>query len=312
MEEQKYLDGSISREQIAALVEKHAGGALQKVEPLGTRTLRLNDEFVLQIEGPAKAPLAQMALLYRRLRAAEVPVPEVVTFDANPSAGEKPMLLTRYVPGVNGADVWRASDTVTREALSENLGRVVATIHALPWPGYGGWDVASARMGPYTRWLDVIIARMQRIVDTASGAPVLLQRLVDGVVADLNDSTWVMETASVPALCHTALDWSNTILEQTAAGWRIAALLGWEEALLADAAWEWASLTFRRDRLSPLPGWFQDGYKPRGIAQSDRRVRVHLYRLLLHLEEALAAYQAGDWEKSGYHEAALTKLLGAI
>lgn len=312
MEEQKYLDGSVSREQIAALLEQHKGVALQKVEPLGTRTLHLNDELVLQIEAPAKAPLAQTALIYRRLRAAEVPVPEVVRYDVSPSMGEKPVLLTRYVPGVNGADVWRASNTATREALSENLGRVLATIHALPWPGYGGWDAASATMGPCTRWLDVIITRMQRIVDSLNGAPVMLQRLVDGVVTDLNDSTWVLETASVPALCHTALDWSNTILEQTATGWRIAGLLGWEEALLADAAWEWATLFFRRDRLSPLPGWFQDGYKARGIAQSDRRVRVHLYRLLLHLEAALATYQAGDWEKSGYHEAALTKLLGAI
>jgi aminoglycoside phosphotransferase (APT) family kinase protein len=135
--------------------------------------------------------------------------------------------------------------------------------------------------------------------------------LIDGVLTEINDGDSVLETASLPALVHGDLHAGNFLLKQQDADWHVTAILDWEWAFTADAAWEFAALDFRRSDADPVGDAFLYGYRERHPVQSDLRSRVHLYRLMLHLEGAVIAQRhfASDPNLRRRHEYVLRRLL---
>jgi hypothetical protein len=79
------------------------------------------------------------------------------------------------------------------------------------------------------------------------------------------------------------------MLRQVEGSWLVAAIIDWEEALIADAAWEFADLGSIRygEPLYPLAGAFLYGYRERHPVPADLQVRRRLYRLLHFFEHAV-------------------------
>ncbi len=296
---------ALTPDQLAPLLERLQLPAATAVTPLGRHTLLLDDDTVLQVcEQPQR--LQKTAAIYQKLRAAGLPAPAVLHIS---TADEPALLAMSRLAGSRASAVWPQLSQAEREALAEALGGLVARIHQLSWLGYGDLHT-DGRFGGHSRWMGAIVERILQVMRGLDGTSALPRRLIDGVVTAINDGDSLLETASRPALTHGAIEWRNVLVAPAAAGWEITGLLGWSRALLADAAWEFAQLWFERDHSYPDPDYFTAGYKPIRKPQPDRWPRSQLYRLLLHLEGALAAHTAGDSVRRQRHEWALTRALG--
>jgi len=303
--------------EIAALLERHNLPALASVEPIADddhSALILNGEMVLLTHHaePATSTLVKQALIYRRLKRAQgVPCPEVLALDTTREVVPYDALLLSRMAGVNAAIVWNSLGDETREALSEETGRIIATIHGLQWPLYGEFDSDTGTFGHYARWTDNVLARIERLTLQAAALKALPQRIIDSVVTEINDGDSVLETASPPVLVHGDLHTANLLVEQRDGQWHVAAVLDWESALTADAAWEFAGLWIRHAEREPFHDAFLYGYRERRPAQADLQSRIHLYRMMLHLEGAVISRRPETYnpQRHARHEAVLRRML---
>jgi aminoglycoside phosphotransferase (APT) family kinase protein len=301
-------------ETIAALLERHHLPALQTVEPVAADepySLILNGEMVLLLnaEEPDRPLLAKEAAIYRNLaRLTDVPSPEVLALDTTRETVPHEALILSRIAGTNAATIWQTLSQEMREAISEEAGRICGAIHRLRWPAYGDFIPSTGTFGPHPRWIDMLLARLERVSYRAAETGAVPQMLIDAVVTEINDGDSLIDTASAPVLVHTNIHTGNLLLEQRDGAWHVAALLDWEQALAADAAWEFAGLWMRTAEREPLEDAFLYGYRERHPPQIDLASRIHLYRLLIHLEAAIVT-QTRDPERRAYHEAILRRML---
>ena len=285
---------------LAALLERRILGPLHSVEPISggdvNLMILLNGEMVLRlnVRDPHLPKSAKEALIYRRLHQSTlVPCPEVLALDTARDLVPYDALILSRVPGVNAGTVWAALDEDTREALSEEAGRLCAEIHGLRWPAYGDFDAKTGTFGQYWRWTDMLLARLEEVAAQALALKALPQILIDGVVTELNDGEAVFETASRPVLVHGDLHIGNLLVEQAPSGddarWHITAILDWEWSLTADAAWELAGLWSSPAKVARLGDAFLYGHRDRPWVASHLWSCIHLYNLTFHAERAVSA-----------------------
>lgn len=294
MTEQPPLGSALGDDALAALLEKHALGPLHSSRLL-TPTDReqrivVNDALLLRLTTDAAAipRLRREALIVRRLRrASDVPCPEVLAADTQRDVVPADVLITSYVDGRRADTVWHELDLLTREQLSEDLGRICGTLHHLPWPAYGDVDPGAPPIAVSARWTDIINARIARLYAASERLSLLPQPVLDDLVTVLNDGDALFDTPSAPTLTHNDLGLWHIVLRQEGAAWQIAALLGWGSALVADAAWEFANLAREPVEAYPMSDAFTYGYRERHPLQDDLSVRRRLYRLLTFWERAL-------------------------
>jgi aminoglycoside phosphotransferase (APT) family kinase protein len=304
----------LTSEVLASLLERHHLPALQSVEPVAADdpySLILNGEMVLLLnaEEPDQPLLAKEASIYRNLaRLTKVPCPEVLALDTTREIVPYDALILSRIAGTNAATIWHTLGEDVREAISEEAGRICGEIHRLQWPAYGDFTTATGTFGPYPRWIDMLLSRLERVAYRVSETGALPQMLVDAVVTEINDGDSLIETASPPVLVHGDIHTGNLLIEQRDGSWHVAALLDWERALTADAAWEFAGLWMRTADREPLQDAFIYGYRERHPPQIDLQSRIHLYRLLLHLEGAVGN-QVRNPDRRAYHEAVLRRML---
>lgn len=313
------LPSGVTSEGLAALLERHGLGALRSAERIdggiSNPMLRINEELVLRLNtgDPDRPKLRWEALVYRRLQHdGGLPGPEVLGLDTARDLVPFDALFLSWVDGVAADTVWPSLGESEREGLSEELGRRIGAIHTLPWPAYGERGLgAEGALSP--RWTDVVFQKTARAYRRARALEVFAPRTLDGIVTVLNDGEAVYDAASAPALVHTDLWLANIVLRQVEGSWIVAAVIDWESALVADAAWEFADLGSRRYGDPPylLPGAFMYGYRERHPIAGDLQVRRRLYRLLHFFEHAVYwAEQLGTTaERTLYNVRAIDRLL---
>jgi aminoglycoside phosphotransferase (APT) family kinase protein len=283
---------------LAALFAQHGLPEPKAVEPMSggevNGMLLVDGELVVRYNrrDPELPKLEKEAHIYRRLqRATDVPCPEVLALDTTRDQVPYDVLILRRVAGTDGAQVWQSLDEPAREHLSEEAGRICGAIHGLQWLGYGDYNVETGTFGEFARWTDMLLARLQEVAEQALASGALPQPIIDGVITELNDGDSVLETASPPVLVHGDLHPGNLVLDQSSGAWHVSAIVDWEWSLAADAAWEFADLAARPPHAGLMLDAFLYGYRERHPVQGDLRSRIHLYRLLLHLERAERAHR---------------------
>lgn len=306
----------LSPEGLSALLERYHLAPLRSAEPLVAGSwgdaLLVNGEVVMRFgqEEAACANLLKEAVIFRRLnRSSDVPAPEVIALDTKRDIIPYDVLIVTYLQGMSGAAVWKTLTYEARDALSEEVGRMLGAIHGLLWSSYGEFNPEAATFGRYSRWTDMLLERAANGAEQAVATGSLPQGIVDGVITELNDGDSVLATASKPVLVHSVLDASNLLFQERDGIWHVAAILNWGSSLTADAAWEFAIQSFRRAETSLLGDAVLYGYRERRPVQTDLRSRMLLYKLLCHVEAATAAHARGDMRRRTGHENALRKLL---
>ncbi|MGI5241078.1 phosphotransferase family protein [Dactylosporangium sp. CA-139066] len=258
----------MTNEIIAALAEACPGLRVDGVRALDAgHTSRQwvadTDEGRLLVKTPVrdKDPEHLRKLIATTRRAAEggVPVVRFRAFVPHSAALGAPLLVQEYQEGEPADAAWPAMDAAARLAFAEDLGRLVARVHACTGPWFG--DVLGVERYPDAR------AHLHAIVDsrlakapaefTAAGRAGLGDALHRAVEA-------TAPAGEAPALTHGDLWRQNLILR----GGRIACLLDFEHGRYADRFLDFGKLDEHvfpegreaflaaYDEVFPLPeGW---------------------------------------------------------
>lgn len=313
MNEQEMIAPEISREGLAALLERHGLGPLETVtfSDAEVGTLLVNDDLAIRCSAQS-AMLRKEAFIYRRLALLpDVPAPEVLAFDTRRDLLPCDALILRHLPGVVGSTVWATMDSLQREQISEDLGRICGMVHSLPWSVYGGLVPETLHEPRSARWTDIVMQKAVYVYEQASRRGLLSRRVLDAFATTVSDSDSIIATPELPVLTHNDLGMWNVLLRQAGARWHITAVLGWEAALTADPAWEFAALWSVPINAYPLPDFFMHGYKERHLPPMDLRIRQRLYRTIYHLEQVLRLSERphADSQIMSIHLTAIERLL---
>jgi aminoglycoside phosphotransferase (APT) family kinase protein len=317
MTDHEMIAPGLSRSGLTTLLERHRLGALERVSQIADSpmpSLLVNNTLLIRCaHNPAqRSQLTKEALIYRRLRSLEdVPCPEVVVLDTERDLLPCDVLVLSHLEGVAGNIIWPQLNSVQREHVSEELGRICGAIHSLPWTVYGEVNLDVEPGAQSARWIDIVMQKTARAYEHAQASRLLPQRTLDAFVTAINDSDSVFNTPGLPVLTHADLRLWNVLLRQDGSHWQVAALLGWDSALIADVAWEFAVLWSVPIQIYPLPAAFVHGYKERRIPPPDVRDRQRLYRIVYHVEQALAlqAQPNVEPEHVNIHLTAVERLL---
>lgn len=308
----------IPTEAVAALLERYQLGQLHKVERLpsaeGDPMLLVNGELMMRFSqsDAQSSVLAKEALIYRRLRLiTDVACPDVLAFDTQHDLVPFDVLVQTHVQGQSGNAVWSKLDTLARELLSEELGRMCAAMHNIPWSVYGDLVPDGLNFIQSARWTDVVLRDLEVMYNYVAEHSLLPQRLLDGLLTTVNDGDAIFDAAEAPVLTHAALGWSNILLQQNGSQWHLVGIVDWKQARLADAAWEFASLWHDPEALYPLPDAFMYGYKERRALPKELRIRQRFYRLLDHFRMLSVCHQqfASEPAHAQGHVTAIERLL---
>ncbi|MCT9010869.1 phosphotransferase family protein [Streptomyces rhizosphaerihabitans] len=262
-----------------SLAERRAlsGGTYNAVEEL-----RLADgsRYVLKVPPPDTVPalayerrlLLSEAEFCRQAVGAGVPAPRTV---GEPGDGH---LLMTYCPG----EPWGDLPDGERGPLRQELGRMVARLHAVVGPGFG---YPSGALGPLAPdWRTAFTGMYDAVLDDARRYRAWLPRPVDEVARVARTVFDALDDVTVPRLVHFDLWQGNILVERTKAGPRIGGLIDGERMLWGDPLADFVSLALlgdiRRDED------FLAGYQEvRGGVEFDEsaRRRLALYRSYLYL-----------------------------
>ncbi|HEX6289316.1 MAG TPA: phosphotransferase [Herpetosiphonaceae bacterium] len=290
MKDQEMIVPGVTHAGLAALLERHGLGALESVAyDEQTTSLLVNQTLVVRCQPDAarRSLLLKEALIYRRLhRGTDVPCPRVLALDTQRDLVDCDVLVLEQIRGVIGSTVWPHLDSVQREQISEELGRICGSLHLLPWSVYG--DLSTDEHGVRSAyWIDIVMQKTCRAYERAARLDLLPPRVLDAFVTTINDSDSILCAADQPVLTHTDLGLWNVVLRQDGARWHVAAIVGWDAAITADPVWEFAPLWSAPIANYPLPDAFMYGYRERRPPPHDLRIRRRIYRIIHHLEQAL-------------------------
>ncbi len=301
MSDAPLLTPDLTRQALAALLDQHGLGELQSVNQLrgdeDGALLEVNGQLVVKLarSDAEQRALLMEALLFRRLHhATEMPCPEVLAHDTARATVPFDALILRQPEGIGGDMVWPRLDLPTREHISEELGRLCASVHGLHWPVYGAIFTTGPIDTRSARWADIVNGKIVHMYHLAEQRALLPLQLLDDLVTTLNDGDAVFDRPSAPTLTHTDLGLGNVVLRQNNEQWHVAAILGWEQSLVADAAWEFATLWRDPAAAFPLADSLMQGYKERRPLQEDLRVRQRLYRLMRLFEQLIVMSDEPD------------------
>ncbi len=286
------LLGSWRRDRDVHSVELMPGGLMNRncrvsVDGSADVVLRLYDH------DPSAAG-KELALL-RRLGTA-LPVPEVLDADVRGRDGCPPYLLLAFVDGISLRALKQTADAGAVGSAAEDCGRCLARLQAYRFE----------RSGRLTATFDVDTTGLPDPLTTATlveyfaRAPLFAARAgtatADAVVRAARE--WDEHPAAPPlatTLVHGDLNSRNILVQQTASGWRVSAILDWEFAVAATAYVDMGNfLRYERADRPRFEPWFSRGLRDGGMTLDGEWLRAARMADLPALCELLARASTPD------------------
>jgi aminoglycoside phosphotransferase (APT) family kinase protein len=243
-----------------------------KIPPApGTPLLRYEQQGILATE----------ALYYQRAgECRDVTVPDVVAVDTADAAGG--YLVMTECPGTPWPQLAPPPAGPERDELRAVLGGQVARLHTITGTGFG---YPSGSVGPLREtWRAAFLDMVNAVLADAETFAVTLPASIADILEWFDARAVVLDEVTTPVLVHFDLWDGNILVESSAAGHRIGALIDAERAFWGDPLAEFVSLALYGDIERDTA--FLDGYRGDGGAVTfdiAARRRLSLYRAYLYL-----------------------------
>ncbi|HST83382.1 MAG TPA: aminoglycoside phosphotransferase family protein [Kineosporiaceae bacterium] len=237
---------------------------------------------------------------------AALPVPMVIALlDLDLDLGGGQALLVTELPGVP----WFGSGVSgsMRGPLRAELGRLMASMHAVPGPAFG---YPSESTGALTaRWFEAFAAMLDAVLDDADRYRAMLPVDPRRVRRALNACVDDLDAVLVPSLVHFDL-WDGNVLIDLDGPPRISGLIDGERAMWGDPVMDFASAALFGEIRDDED--FIRGYQTSGavlpLHPSGRR-RLLLYRIYLGLIMTVEPIPRGYGQAERKHAARVTEQL---
>lgn len=182
------------------------------------------------------AKLRNQTAALRLARSGGVPVPELLYTGSSDELGGRPVMVLRYVPGVDAEEVVGDLDAADRNALFSDLGEAVGRLHGIGCAKFT--DKIGTPEADLERWSDVVgkrarsAARRNRELGTLDAPEI--EAILDRLERTADNVSDVVE----PVLIHHDLHLANVLLR----GGRFAALIDFEQAKAWDPMHDFVKL----------------------------------------------------------------------
>ncbi|MFF8914744.1 phosphotransferase family protein [Streptomyces sp. NPDC015032] len=229
-------------------------------------------------------------------------VPRVVAGETDAD----PYLIMTACPGDPWHEVADSLEECERLRLREELGRLVAHLHAVTGPGFG---YPAQPLGPLTStWREAFTAMTGAVLDDAERYAARLPRTIAAIRETLAAASDVLDDVTRPALVHFDLWQGNLLLAGPPGGRRLSGLIDGERMFWGDPVADFVSLALFADMEDDKP--FLTGYASAGgeaVFDDSVRLRLALYRTYLYLimlvevepRQASATDRAWAWSHVG-------------
>jgi aminoglycoside phosphotransferase (APT) family kinase protein len=295
-------------EQIAGKAEEALLRAIWREQALGqvdssapyrvpgfARAYAVNDAYLVRIEEAAEdvARLGNAKLALEALRGNGVPAPEVVGFESDSRIAGGAYLVTTLPRGRPLGELHAGFDRRTQREAVRQMGDMLSRIHdSCRFAGFGSMpEVVAASCRRWTDWL----GRHARDRCIAAAAAGLIDRQDGAAVrAGFERAAPQFSTTIMGALLHGAYDFNAVLFLPDG---RLTGVIGFEGAVSGDPVWD-LRLDERLEAAAPgSPTALLEGYQQNHGLADTAWEKLRLYRVLFHLDSALAA--AGRKDASG-------------
>ncbi|MBL8153053.1 MAG: phosphotransferase [Anaerolineae bacterium] len=289
----------LDQHSLAALCEAHGLGTPRTVDwaarGRNNPTLIVNDAYVIRFNGLdalADAPVSRFygeQRAYAALKAAGIPAPEVIAVDTCRTLVPQDFMVMTRVAGRPVIDTWGDLTPAQRERLAVEAGEILARMHAIPFETYGRLYGQHEVCGS---WRDYIEAYFARYAAQALAEQVFDRALIARLERALTRHSGLLDSVTEARLIHWDYHFEN-ILQQDG---RITGVLDFEWALSGDPAYD---LRIEQRWEETCPGSraaLYAGYRRLRPLPDDLHLRLHLYRMVTHLDFTLDAADDAEAE----------------
>ena len=207
----------------------------------------------------------------RLARSAGVPVPELLYTGTVAALGDRPVMVLRYLPGVDAEEALPGMDDQQREALFSELGDAVGRLHGVSLPRFT--DRIGTPEADLSGWADAVGRRAERAASHNSETGVLSGPEIAAILDELTRAAEHVSPVVEPALIHHDLYLANVLVHDG----RFRALIDLEQAKGWDPLFDFVKLGMWV--FEPWP----EGFEPFVTAYRRRMGRIP------HAEARLAA-----------------------
>jgi aminoglycoside phosphotransferase (APT) family kinase protein len=197
-----------------------------------------------------------------------VPVPTILhAAESNPVTGG-PYAVVEWIEGSHLGRVVPTLAVDARAELARDIGRVLASIHAMTFPTSGFLDAELRVAQPIDVGGDGLLGFLKLCLVDGAGGERLGPDLTAAALAFGAREGRRLEAWARPArLTHSDFNGSNVLVRETASGWRVAAVLDWEFAFAGSPFFDFGNLL--RPPVGDLDGFAEAvaaGYRQAGAA----------------------------------------------
>ena len=270
-------------------------------------------EAILRIAPPDEKPLfsyerTMMSAephIYDMIRAAGVPMPEILSLDLSRTASSRPFMFVKFIDSVRLNDP--SIPQSAKPGLQRELGRYTSMIHGITGTRFG-WPEADGGIRGDESWASVFIGLIEE----------MRNRLVDAEIISADESMRIgdvlesrrdiFDMIREPRLVHNDIWAPNVMVHERDGEWRIAAILDADRAMFADREMEYAVWDWDDADTS-----FHEGYGMPPDRSPEGDFRRLFYKLYLFMFCAWA-YRVQIWKPDEYESCAkmMRGLMGGV
>lgn len=279
---------------LQAIWSAHGLGVIHSTDWAGkgqnNPALVINNAHVIRFDGIINAGVSRFhgeRLAYDRLRAAQIPAPQVLLLDDSKSLVPFDYLIMNKIEGRPLIDDWPMLTAAQRQQAASEAGRILARMHDLTFDRFGRL-YGTERV--FESWPESIMDKFHRDGLDAVREGSLPAALYDRMLAVMEAHHPTFAAVSTPRLVHWDYHFGN-LLQQ---GGVITGVLDFEWALAGDSAYDFD----RRDQWEEdCPGsrqWVYDGYTSLRPLDADHETRVLLYQMIWFLDCVVDARDSAE------------------
>ena len=226
--------------------------------------------LLLRLYQRAPAEARKEWTLHRRL-AGQVPVPGILHTAESNAVTEGPYAIVEWIEGAHLGRVAPDLAADARHDLAGDIGRVLASIHAITFPASGFLDADLNVSQPIDAGADGLEGFLRLCLVDGLGGDRLGRELTDAALAFARREGRRLDAWTRPArLTHADFNGSNVLVSERESGWRVAAVLDWEFAFAGAPFFDFGNLL--RPPLGDLEGFAEAvaaGYAQAGGAMPE-------------------------------------------
>ena len=304
----------INSETLQAIWAAQGLGPVITVQPAarGSNNLAtvVNNAYVIRFDAldlPLPCRYEGEKLAYDRMRAMNIPAPEVIALDTSKALVPYHYVILSKIEGRPLIDDWADFSAEQQAEIGFSAGRYLALLHEIEFDGFG--KLSRLDSTPWPCWYDHVEDFFQRYAPGLVERGVIDTALYDRMLSNITRLRPEFDFSGSGRLVHSDYQFEN-LLHQDGV---ISGIIDFEWSIAGDPTWDFKLDEQWDDDCPGSAAHIYQGYTSVRPLADDHRRGVWLYKLLFHLDSVdMYAAEPGRGDDLDWSRGELLKALVAL